>query len=147
MWKERVAAVQLARTPSAWRCGVDLLHNECWALRNKVMQASFRSLACGSRGWFASPDRVEYGRILFRYWGRRAGGCSLLWGSTIFRMACWHGKNIGVDGVGARRVGSWSRGRARPFYFIHLTRRLHLCVLEPSLSPPHAATVVVVGPA
>ena len=27
MWKERVAAVQLARTPSAWRCGVDLLHN------------------------------------------------------------------------------------------------------------------------
>ena len=40
-----------------------------------------------------------------------------------------------------------ARCRARPFYFIHLTRRLHLCVLEPSLSPPHAATVVVVGPA
>ena len=67
------------------------------------------------------------------------------------RLNCaWHVgmKKIGVGDVGARRVGSWSRGAEHIiFYFIHLTRRLHLCVLEPSLSPPHAATAVVVGSA
>ena len=57
VWKERVAAVQLARAPSAWRCGADLLRNAC-ALRNKVMQQSFRSLACGYGWWFASPARI-----------------------------------------------------------------------------------------
>ena len=57
-----------------------------------------------------SPQLLEMGNIVATSLSSANGGCSLLWGSTIFRMACWHGKNIGVDGVGAHRVGSWSRG-------------------------------------
>ena len=67
-------------------------------------------------------------------------------------LTCMETTSGCAAGVGARAeygrfIGSRTTARASEvpskhvlFYFIHLTRRVHLCVLEPSLSP----TVVVV---
>ena len=92
---------------------------------------------------------VKFGQLLHARCilrARRLVGCSVLLGPLY---STWH--------VAWKKLwGGWRR-RARGRFmvprcwlslcFFRLTRRLHPRVLVPSLSPPHAATVAVVGPA
>lgn len=68
-----------------------------------------------ARAWLCSAARASLGKFCMRaaYAGALARRLFSTAGFTIFRHGMRHGKNYGVGGVGARRVGSWSRGVGR----------------------------------
>ena len=117
------------------------------AMEARWAVATLLAFACAHM--VAQCGAGKFGQVLHARCIRRGAGSSAVQYCWVHYISAWH--------VAWKKLwGEWRRRAQGRFmvprcwsslYFFHLTRRLHLRVLVPGLSPPHSATVAVVGPA